>query len=125
MSEQRVEVPGWTTSACPSCGTVAEREPYDMGSGPELACADCEWCWGADGQPLKPLPFAFTEEPEPEDPRYTRQQHLVYATTMDQGVPGWVAVEAARSAAGENPDWDMEETFTFAEWHQLETSQAS
>ena len=58
MSEQRVEEPGWITSACPSCGTVAEREPYDMGSGQELSCADCEWCWGADGQRLKPLPFA-------------------------------------------------------------------
>ena len=123
MSEQRVEEPGWITSACPSCGTVAEREPYDMGSGQELSCADCEWCWGADGQRLKPLPFAFTEEPE--QPRYTRQQHLVYATMMDQSVPGWVAVEAMSSAAEENPEWDMEEAFTFAEWHQLETSRAS
>lgn len=43
------------TSACPSCGVVAEREPYDIGSGPELACASCDWCWGAEGQDLKPL----------------------------------------------------------------------
>jgi hypothetical protein len=122
MSEQRTEEPGWITSACPSCGTVAQRESYDMGSGPELACADCEWCWGADGQRLKALPFAFTEEPEPQTelPRYTRQQHLVYATTIDRGVPWWVAVEAASKSAEDNPEWDMEETFTFAEWHQLE-----
>ena len=125
MSEQKVEEPGWITSACPSCGLVTERELYDIGSGPELACADCEWCWGADGQPLKPVTFAFTEEQESEDFRYTRQQHLVYATIMDQGAPWWFAVEAASSAAAENPEWDMEETFTFAEWHQLEASQAS
>lgn len=43
-------------SACPSCGAVAERETYDIGSGDELSCASCEWCWGADGQHLKPLP---------------------------------------------------------------------
>lgn len=46
------------TSACPSCGTVTERETYDIGSGPELSCADCEWCWGAEGQPLKPFTLA-------------------------------------------------------------------
>ena len=43
------------TSACPTCGTVAERETYDIGSGPELSCASCEWCWGAEGQDLQPL----------------------------------------------------------------------
>lgn len=46
------------TSACPTCGDVAERETYDVGSGPELSCASCEWCWGAEGQPLKPLNLA-------------------------------------------------------------------
>jgi ssDNA-binding Zn-finger/Zn-ribbon topoisomerase 1 len=40
---------------CPSCGDVASRRVYDIGSGPELSCATCEWCWGADGQDLKPL----------------------------------------------------------------------
>lgn len=47
-------------SACPGCGRRAARKPYDIGSGPELACDTCEWCWGAEGQdlkPLKPLPF--------------------------------------------------------------------
>lgn len=34
--------------------TVSMR-PYDVGSGPEMACPSCEWCWGADGQPLNPL----------------------------------------------------------------------
>jgi predicted RNA-binding Zn-ribbon protein involved in translation (DUF1610 family) len=42
-------------STCPNCGSVASRTAYDIGSGPELACATCEWCWGANGQPLKPL----------------------------------------------------------------------
>jgi hypothetical protein len=45
-------------SACPCCEAVACRKPYDIGSGPELSCASCEWCWGAEGQPLKPLPSA-------------------------------------------------------------------
>lgn len=49
MSERDV------TSACPCCGATATRQTYDIGSGPELSCASCEWCWGADGQPLKPL----------------------------------------------------------------------
>ena len=43
------------TSECPTCGLVASREPYDIGSGPELSCSACEWCWGAEGQDLKPL----------------------------------------------------------------------
>lgn len=42
---------------CPSCGEVAERTVYDIGSGPELSCANCEWCWGAAGQSLKPLSY--------------------------------------------------------------------
>jgi hypothetical protein len=45
---------GPVTSACPNCGAVEARRPYDIGSGPELSCAHCEWCWGAKGQPLKP-----------------------------------------------------------------------
>ena len=44
-------------SACPTCGGIAEREVYDIGSGPELSCATCEWCWGAEGQDLQPLDF--------------------------------------------------------------------
>lgn len=43
------------TGPCPQCGAVATREPYDIGSGPELSCAACEWCWGAAGQDLDPL----------------------------------------------------------------------
>ncbi len=42
--------------ACPNCGQRSEGDPYDVGSGPELACPGCEWCWGAIGQPLVPLP---------------------------------------------------------------------
>jgi len=47
--------PTSVTSACPTCGTVAERMPYDIGSGAELSCSACEWCWGAEGQDLRPL----------------------------------------------------------------------
>lgn len=43
------------TQNCPNCGKQVTMRPYDIGSGPEMSCPDCEWCWGADGQPLKPL----------------------------------------------------------------------
>lgn len=43
------------TSTCPSCGEQVTMVPYDIGSGPEMSCSSCEWCWGADGQDLKPL----------------------------------------------------------------------
>jgi hypothetical protein len=42
-------------SACPSCGDVADRTVYDIGSGPEVSCASCEWCWGVLGQSLQPI----------------------------------------------------------------------
>jgi len=32
-----------------------ERPVYDVGSGPEVACGVCEWCWGAEGQDLRPI----------------------------------------------------------------------
>lgn len=54
MNEARREV----TSECPNCGDKATRQVYDIGSGAELSCASCEWCWGADGQPLKPIAYA-------------------------------------------------------------------
>jgi hypothetical protein len=44
--------PRWT---CPYCHHHFRAEPYDIGSGPELACPSCECCWGAAGQPLQPL----------------------------------------------------------------------
>lgn len=43
-------------SACPNCSQVADRDTYDVGSGPELSCSTCEWCWGAEGQALQPIP---------------------------------------------------------------------
>lgn len=43
-----------TYRTCPSCGEKAQGQPYDIGSGPELSCPNCEWCWGADGQDLNP-----------------------------------------------------------------------
>lgn len=44
------------SQTCPSCGNQVTMVPYDIGSGPEMACPNCEWCWGADGQSLKALP---------------------------------------------------------------------
>lgn len=41
---------------CPQCGITVTMTPYDIGSGPEMSCPECEWCWGAEGQPLKDLP---------------------------------------------------------------------
>lgn len=41
---------------CPSCGAHHDGEPYDIGSGPEFNCRECDWCWGALGQALQPLP---------------------------------------------------------------------
>lgn len=49
---------------CPSCGDYAGRTAYDIGSGLELCCAVCDWCWGVMGQPLNPadthIPDALT-----------------------------------------------------------------
>lgn len=49
------------TSACPNCGVTADRDAYDIGDGPELACANCEWCWGAEGQSLTFVPPIMQE----------------------------------------------------------------
>lgn len=45
---------------CPSCTNLVTMVPYDIGSGPEMSCPGCEWCWGADGQPLKPIAVSET-----------------------------------------------------------------
>lgn len=56
------------TRECPSCERVQELDVYDIGSGPELSCPHCEWCWGANGQALTPLSItqmqAMVEESE-------------------------------------------------------------
>lgn len=44
-----------STWECPNCRSKFRMTPYDIGSGPEVACPTCEWCWGAEGQDLKPL----------------------------------------------------------------------
>lgn len=55
----------WTVeSACPICGDIAVRQVYFIGSGPELSCATCEWCWGAEGQLLNPIPVDLRGVPE-------------------------------------------------------------
>ena len=43
-------------SKCPACGVAANRRVYDIGDGPELCCDRCDWCWGANGQDLSPIP---------------------------------------------------------------------
>jgi hypothetical protein len=60
------------TSECPCCGDIATRRTYNIGSGPELSCVSCEWCWGADGQDLRPLDLAairrmVADESRPDD----------------------------------------------------------
>lgn len=47
---------------CPTCGTVNDGDPYDIGDGPEFACPNCEWCWGANGQDLTEGPIAALKE---------------------------------------------------------------
>lgn len=69
------------TTACPSCGAVAERRTYDIGDGPELSCASCEWCWGADGQTLRPYTYARVVEALGYDP-------LARAASKDPADPG-------------------------------------
>lgn len=44
------------TQDCPCCHVPVTMVPYDIGSGPELSCSSCEWCWGANGQPLLEVP---------------------------------------------------------------------
>lgn len=53
----------WVSGPCPCCGSLGTRQTYDIGSGPELSCAECEWCWGAEGQDLKPVSWTIDGEP--------------------------------------------------------------
>lgn len=47
---------GHGVTRCPTCGEDAsDLEPYDIGSGPELSCINCQSCWGVHGQLLKPV----------------------------------------------------------------------
>lgn len=64
----KLEVGQDVTGPCPSCGDVAKRRIYDVGSGPELSCASCEWCWGAEGQPLQPIGYGAVVETLGFDP---------------------------------------------------------
>jgi hypothetical protein len=50
------------TQTCPTCQRTVTMIPYDIGSGPEMSCPDCEWCWGADGQSLLPIEIITPEE---------------------------------------------------------------
>jgi hypothetical protein len=66
-----VQVGDAVISKCPTCDAEAEREAYDIGSGPELSCANCEWCWGANGQPLQPPDPSFLKQALDEGRRIT------------------------------------------------------
>ncbi len=50
-----MDPPTPVTQNCPCCHTEVTAVPYDVGSGPEMHCPTCDWCWGAAGQPLLPL----------------------------------------------------------------------
>lgn len=52
MSETAATAPELIQVACPMCGAVGPRRPYDIGGGPELECKNCGWCWGVNGQEL-------------------------------------------------------------------------
>lgn len=56
---------------------------------------------------------------EEQERRYTRRQYLVYRTVME-GTSVFLAQEAVASTALEHPEWDMDETFTWAEWEAQE-----
>ena len=56
---------------CPSCGAPHEGEPYDIGNGPEVCCATCDWCWGVEGQRLTPLCVTCATPLGPDDPVVT------------------------------------------------------
>ena len=67
------------TQTCPNCGESVTMIPYDIGSGQEMSCPSCEWCWGADGQDLKPL----------DHEKLIREAHIITAKSR--------AVAAARA----------------------------
>lgn len=69
------------TTKCPNCGDRATRTIYDIGSGPELSCASCEWCWGADGQLLKPIMYRDVVEQIGFDP-----MERLHASAKEKGL---------------------------------------
>lgn len=58
------------------------------------------------------------------DRKFTRRDYMVYSAliTNDAARLGdvWIAIEAVSSWAIENPDVDMDETMTWAEWEGLD-----
>ena len=61
--------------SCPSCGAHHDGDPYDIGSGPEFNCHQCDWCWGALGQDLTPLPAPELHFGEDGRPYLTSSQN--------------------------------------------------
>lgn len=92
---------GVVEQICPACGSLVTMEPYDVGSGPEMSCPACEWCWGADGQPLEPLEPAADVVERFACPRCGKTSS--HPEDVKQGYCGrcheWTAEQAAVTAA--------------------------
>jgi hypothetical protein len=58
-------------------------------------------------------------EDQHETATYTRRQFLEYRSIMS-GEPWWVARDSVAGAAAENPGWNLDERFTWAEWQRQE-----
>lgn len=55
---------------------------------------------------------------EPSEREFSRRQFMIYEAAM-AGAPILLAAEAVASTAMEHPEWDMDETMTWAEWENL------
>lgn len=68
---------------CPNCSGKFAAEPYDIGSGPEVCCPNCDTCFGANGQPLNGL-----------DPvrSFTSRQELV--SLLEEWMDWWSTSDA-------------------------------
>lgn len=94
----------WMESACPSCGVVAWRQTYDIGSGPELSCASCEWCWGAEGQELQEINWRRIDQVEWAKRHEPDDRYREYPSHPLHGVPRMI-LHAARKSLLEAADW--------------------
>ncbi len=50
------------------------------------------------------------------DGKFSRSQFLAYQSIIDAGQTAQRAAEAVASAAGQHPEWNMDEEMTWAEW---------
>jgi hypothetical protein len=94
----------WIQSACPSCGKTAHRQTYDVGSGPELSCAWCEWCWGADGQQLQEIDWRRINHEEWAKRGAPDEAYRDFPAHPLHDVPK-VILDTARNVMREAADW--------------------